>query len=200
MKVIFLDNDGVLNGYGYGTGVFMRIMHFPLMKPIWKLVSRKWRLFDIHKKYVRRLAKIVKETGAVIVSSSSWRGRWMIAGVPEYDIHDHHKFCQLFEKYDLHVYDITPSIKGNYKRSLEIQTWLDANSFRNIESFVILDDECMELREKFPNNIVCTSKTGLYEMISGSWYEGTGLKRKHVKEAIDILNTKSINDDSTNHQ
>ena len=26
MKVIFLDNDGVLKGYGYGTGVFMRIM------------------------------------------------------------------------------------------------------------------------------------------------------------------------------
>lgn len=200
MKVIFLDNDGVLNGYGIGTGILMKIMRFPLLKPIWKIVRNHWRLFDIHKKYVRRLAKIIKETDAVIVSSSSWRGRWMIARIPEYDTSDYHSFCKLFEKYHLRVYDITPNIENNSKRSVEIQAWLDKNKDRNIESFVILDDECIELSKVFPDNVVCTSKTGKFKMIQGSWYEGTGLKRKHIKEAIQILNAKRCNADATNHQ
>ena len=200
-RIIFLDFDGVLNGTSSISGFLWILALKTHTDKIYRAIENIFHIdnFKIKKRYIFRLAILCKLTGAKVVLSSSWKG-------PVYkhysentkSNHDNiDRLVSLLKKYKIDVIGTTPH---SYKKRVdEIITWLSRHE-KMIDEFVILDDECIELREKFPNNIVCTSKTGLYEMISGSWYEGTGLKRKHVKEAIDILNTKSINDDSTNHQ
>lgn len=73
MKVIFLDIDGVLNGYSW----FDHYIRFRsgLNKLLWKYeLFHKYRsYFDVKERYVKNLAKIVHKTGAKVVISSSWR-------------------------------------------------------------------------------------------------------------------------------
>src|SRR5574344_993554 len=70
MKVIFLDIDGVLNGYNRITYLIFNIMKIFHLLNIW---GKYYDTFDCKKRYTRRLLKIVKKTGAKVVISSSWR-------------------------------------------------------------------------------------------------------------------------------
>jgi hypothetical protein len=104
MKVIFLDIDGVLNS---------------------KQDRFSWDIeTDIH---FIRLKRIVEETKAQVVLSSSWRmgnsGRDIV-----------HKRLQQF---GMDFIDVTPIFSGQH-RGREIADWL---SRHEVESFVILDDE-----------------------------------------------------------
>lgn len=105
MKVIFLDVDGVLN----------TIETFGLFGPDF-----------IDDASVALVARIVKETGAKIVLSSSWR------------IYEKDKKMvkKALARHDLEIFDCTP-IKSQVKRSEEIQSWLNDNQ---VKKFAILDD------------------------------------------------------------
>lgn len=160
MKVIFLDVDGVLN-------------------------DQMWlRLFmdtEIDKTKVARLAEIVKATGAVIVLSSSWR-----VLPDELDDMDKWVWRQLVDalhEYDMSIYDRTPVI--GMDRPLEIKTWLDQHAGQ-VEAFVSLDDDFR--KEDYAKYGIedCLVKTSFYGV------EGVlgGLQDKHVKDAINILNSK----------
>ena len=97
------------------------------------------------------------------------------------------KLADLLNEYGIEVIDITPRLytKG---RDSEILSWL-ADNHSKVESYVVIDDERSDL-ECFVrvNRLVQTSSVPEGEMIKGLWYENTGLKRKHVKQAIEILN------------
>ena len=75
IKIIFLDIDGVLNGYNKWTYFAINVsrkLHIPV-----SFMRETLDIFGIKEKYVRRLAKIVHSTGAKVVMSSSWRfGYW----------------------------------------------------------------------------------------------------------------------------
>lgn len=125
MKVIFLDFDGVLcNRESINAGYKARTA--PGQDP-----------YRAHPDCVAALNRIIEQTGAVIVVSSTWRKcknpratmaetlkRWNVNGT---------------------VIDVTPELCGaeyNYKRrGSEIQLWLDTYTRHKIESFVILDDD-----------------------------------------------------------
>lgn len=105
MKVVFLDCDGVISPLSGG-----QLFTKPLMG---------------------RLKRIIAESGAVIVLSSSWRtsefGREEVRrqlvgnGIPPF-------------------IDITPDIPGK-TRSVEILTWLELNKEKlHVVNFVALDD------------------------------------------------------------
>lgn len=197
MKVIFLDIDGVLNGYGRKLHIFLEIID--------KLHLRKWfimhyDIFGVRLYKVWLLRKIVKKTGAVIVLSSSWRGGWA----------KDYKYCgsrmkSLKRKFKL--FGLTGCVMGStpwlpsHNRELEIREFIDvygkmeAVFFKDrmvvgpIKKFVVLDDEAALVPGFVGKELVLTSES---DTITGSWREETGLKKKHVKQAIRILNNDDV--------
>lgn len=183
MKIIFLDIDGVLNGYNKWTDIFGRLFS---KIGLLEFFLKKYDINGLHERKIRVLSKIVKKTGAKIVLSSSTR----------------HSFFNSFDKksernrilykksiqYNFDIIDITPNLHqvGKYSRAVEISAWLEKHK-EQVESFVILDDENFDLVETFGNRVVITSKDG---NIRGAWEEDPGLKRKHIKHVVKILNEK----------
>lgn len=160
MKVIFLDVDGVLTSEDYLNGVE----------------------FDLSEEKIKLLKKIVEQTNAKIVLSSSWKNKTRNFPVLE----------NLLNKNDLEIYDTTPEIKRirrinhkymdlpivniDSKRGEEINKWvLDHNP----ESFVILDDNLHNF-DKFDLD---------KHLVQTNYYDG-GLKEEHVEKALEILNNK----------
>lgn len=184
MKIVFLDVDGVLNGYNPWSCFWIRV--WQKLKLPTKLYREIFDVFAIKERYVRRLAKIVHSTNAVVVMSSSWRvGYWKVPYENLYD--DQKKLYDLLSKYNINIVDITPTDEYLEKREDEIQWWLDHTNIE-VENFVILDDESSDLQKFVGNHLVKTSKVKEGDIIKGLPYEDTGLKWKHVKQAIKILN------------
>ena len=186
MKVIFLDCDGVINGYGKFTDVIFAIadkLHLT------KTLGKHYDIFGVHKHKVKLLSKIVKSTNAKIVLSSSWRYGWELIEdgncIPK--TKQDKLLRDTLKRYGMEVYSRTGTVaKDEYNtswREYEINEWL--NSHDNIESFVVLDDEQFDLQSFVGNRLVRTSEK---DYICGRVEEESGLKRKHVKQAIKILN------------
>ena len=192
MKIIFLDIDGVLNGYNYWNTLGWEIINAFNSKKLKNWYRNIADPFGIHVRKMKRLAKIVQETGAKIVLSSSWRiGLWKTRYEDMY--YDQKKFVDLCNKYNIDVIDITPSSLNN-RRDKEILMWLSKHE-KDIESFIILDDENTIL-QAFNNDkrFIQTSCVPKGVMITGRSCENTGLNNKHVKQAIRILNEETLNE------
>ena len=139
----------------------------------------------VHKRKAKRLSKIVKSTNAKVVMSSSWRfGWWNTLYEDMFD--DQRKLTDLLNKYNIEVIDITPKSPDG-RRDKEILAWLSKHE-DEVENFVILDDERFDLECFVDSNLVQTSSVLKGNIIKGNWRKDTGLKRKHVKKAIKILN------------
>ena len=52
----------------------------------------------------------------------------------------------------------------------------------------VLDDENFDLQCFIGKELIQTSSVSRGRMIKGRWYENTGLKRNHVRQAIKMLN------------
>lgn len=111
MKIIFLDIDGVLNNYSSKSNSVLKKQqdtHYPFL----------WE-----PELVKILNRIIEETEAKVILSSSWRTMRDAYNVIVNDM-------------KIHISDETP--KTFKTRGHEIQTWLDNNPF--VDKFVILDD------------------------------------------------------------
>ena len=109
MKVIFLDVDGVLNSAQDGYSIRLKT--------------------DSH---LKLLQYIVKETGAKIVLSSSWRIGFTPASK---------NLLARFKEYGLELMDCTPELSSSC-RGDEIRKWLnEIETEYSVERFAILDDE-----------------------------------------------------------
>lgn len=187
MKIIFLDIDGVLNGYNRWNTLGWRIACFLNNKRLKNWYRKINDPCGIHESKVKRLAKIIKATDAKVVMSSSLRVIWW--KVPyEKQKSNVKKLTDLFNKYNIDVIDITPrSLDG--KRDKEILAWLSKHE-EEVENFIILDDENSFLRAfDDDKRFIQTSSVAKGVMIQGFTRENTGLKRKHVNQAIKILNS-----------
>ena len=155
MKVIFLDFDGVLNSAQYDK--------------IRDLVSNT----NLDETRMPLLKRIVDETGAVIVLSTSWRSHW----------HKKENECSpigvwinaIFAKYGMTIYDKTPQLSFQAGRQKEILSWLEYPPER-VESYVILDDDGLGWG-KLSDRLIKTSP-----------HIGKGLEEEHVQKAIALLN------------
>jgi hypothetical protein len=150
-----------------------------------RILKKHHDIFDVKTRRVKLLSKIIKKTGAKVVLSSSWRHGWYRPyeekGDRQKTLHDK------LLKYNIEVIGITDTVQcGKYfsHRESEIRKWLSEHTDQ-VNGFVILDDEQSDLQGFIGKELVKTSET---EDIKGAWYENTGLKRKHVKQAIKILN------------
>lgn len=108
MKVLFLDVDGVLNSAEW----------FAKQEP-----TKPLRLHEIDPKPVKRVLRVLEETGAKIVLSSTWRL------VPE--------LVERLRAVGLPIWDVTPSSDSGH-RATEIRTWL---ATRLGTRFAIIDDD-----------------------------------------------------------
>ena len=158
MKVVFLDIDGVLNSRAYDR-------------------KRNWNeQTDIDETRLPLVKKIVDETGAKIVLSSTWRGHW--SKDPALCDGDGEYVNETFAKFGLEIYDKTPDLGIDFDRPDEIKAWL--NSAEGIESFVIIDDYRYAWG-KLSDRFVKTNP-----------HIGLGLEDEHVRKAIEILNGNKI--------
>ena len=97
-------------------------------------------------------------------------------------------------KYGIEIYsrteclDTTKTLGREYSdwREDEINEWLFRH--KDVTTFVVLDDEQYDLQSFVGRELVRTSDK---DYIRGSWKENTGLKRKHVRQAINILNKEN---------
>lgn len=135
MKVIFLDCDGVLNMHGSGG------------------------FYTLNKARLRLLEKIVKDTDAKIVVSSTWRNS------PTHM----KKLMNALGYRGMKVIGVTDRLGlssdgERYYRGHEIQKYLDEHP--EIEQFVILDDDSDMLDSQLRNFIQTDGKIGLTETLA----------------------------------
>lgn len=148
MKVIFLDIDGVLCVRN-------------------RTADKYGPLF--HGKFVKNLYRIIYDTGAKIVISSSWR------------FSGEDKMMKMWDDRNLPglIVGITPYLR-NECRGSEIAVWLKTNP---VEAYCIIDDDRDMLPEQM-NNLVLTEANYNHPDSIG----GYGLTKKCADMAIKILN------------
>lgn len=188
MNIIFLDIDGVLNGYNQWNTLGWKLILKFKSKRLRSLYRRLTDPCGVHESKVKRLAKIVKASDAKVVMSSSWRfGWWKTPYEDMYD--DQRKLTDLLNKYNIEVIDITPDLACG-KRDEEILQWLSEHE-NEMHNFIILDDENTFMRA-FWNDVrfIQTSSVPKGVMVQGFGIEDAGLKNKHVKRAINVLARK----------
>ncbi len=175
-KVIFLDIDGVLNDDLYGNG-------------------EDKTPADINK--AKRLKRIVDETGAEIVLTSSRRHslynyltaetdseeeRIKLLGDSESAVH----IIKTLADVGIRLREFTNVIgSGSSARPAEIREWLINKE--NVKSFVILDDDSFWDWGWLKNHLVLTIDKSRTDNLYGDYVNG--LMDMHADKAIEILNT-----------
>lgn len=151
MKVIFLDIDGVLNVYPQGRDEFGDIFHEHFMK---------------------NLQTLIKETGAKIVVSSTWR----MNGLSEI------KRMWKYRNLSGDVIGVTP-IFEIVPRGKEIHAWLVDHP--EVVKYVIIDDDTDMLEHQMDYFVKTSDNIDHEDCVD----VGYGLTKKCTEQAIKILNS-----------
>jgi hypothetical protein len=162
-KVIFLDVDGVLNSK----------INMKIRRENGESTSSYYVKIPGDKIY--KLKRIVDNTDAAIVLSSSWR-----IGYSRSSMTPSPAFMNLvnqLEPYGLHIYDWTPLDK-NRNRGYEIHKWLYGYKYANgyFPNYIILDDNIADLIPLHRGHIIKVNSL-------------LGLQNEHVNIAVNILNS-----------
>ncbi|WAI83239.1 MULTISPECIES: HAD domain-containing protein [Achromobacter] len=138
MKVLFLDIDGVLNSFRSAVA----FGGYPWPKD--KNMEGDWEKFD--QVAVKLMARLVAETEAHVVLSSTWR-----IGM------DQERITELASFLGYAISSATPQLPGC--RGLEIERWLTEHP--GVEKYVIIDDDSDMLPEQMANFIKVDGTIGL---------------------------------------
>jgi hypothetical protein len=160
-KIIFLDIDGVLNVIGQGQDEFGQ---------------------KFHKEFEDNLGWIVRETGAKIVISSTWRSSgleemqrmWKYRNIPG-EVIDITPFeVDVVQRGTCQYYDMVD-------RGHEIQQWIDDNG---VSCYCIIDDDNDMLPHQMDNFVRTSNNQNHPDCID----IGYGLTRECSRKVIEILN------------
>ena len=153
-KIIFLDIDGVLNVIPQGHDEYGSIFH---------------------EHFVDNLRKIIDETNAKIVISSSWR----MSGL---------EFMrEMWSERNLpgDIVGITPVSYENLIRGYEIQEWIDKY---DVKKYVIIDDDQDMLPHQLPFFVKTSENSDHEDRVD----IGYGLTNICTEKVIKILNNPDI--------
>ena len=139
MKVIFLDVDGVLNNMTWAQKMYEE-KGIPVFRD--DILCESSLLL---------LQKLVQETGAQIVLSSSWRN------IPSARAN----LVKTLEQYGLSIHSDTPYIGGI--RGEDIASWMKRHPEIELETYVILDDDSDMLVPQFPHFVQTSFADGFEE-------------------------------------
>lgn len=166
MDIIFLDVDGVLNS------------NKSFKKRYYNWKKNKIWIPRLDEENIKLLAKIIEETKAKIVLSSSWRGDFR-NGIHNIKIEDSKELLKLFNKYYIEIVGVTPTLPRTNDKDEIYTSWREneiryyLNTHTNINNFCVIDDERFDL-ETFKDYLVQTNKK-------------EGLQERDVEKAIKIL-------------
>lgn len=164
-KYIFLDIDGVLNSeHTFGNKISE----------------------SISDQYLENLRKIIEETDAKLVLSSSWRVYFNNNIKNPNNIFAMILLASL-AKHNLELHNMTPFVKGPFsnERGLEIKTYIRQH---NITDYVVIDDE------EFSDFKTHLDMSRFIQTNFGdetTTIENEGLNKKVAEKAIEILKGKS---------
>jgi len=162
-KIVFLDFDGVLN---YSDFIQSRV------KPKHMSDYAGWKKFHegLDPGNVENLNRIIEETGAEIIISSSWR---ILYTVKQLKIILKSNGFRFPEK----IVGRTDSLGGDKRRGDEIKKWLIDHRCEDAV-FVIIDDD---------------SDMGdlIERLVQTKWF-GKGLESHHANQAIRMLNEEGL--------
>lgn len=154
MRVVFLDYDGVLNSPFY---LINRTLQH---KQKGTLIEHYKDDFD--PKRIKILKKICDQNNAKVVVTSSWR--------------ENEQAIEYLKEQGIPIIGKTErTISGH--RGREIEMWLQG---KDVEDFVILDDEVSDIQESLMEKLVCTREAFSISLIKDSDYY-IGLQPKHIK-------------------
>ena len=139
MKVIFLDVDGVLNNMTWAKKMYEE-EGIPV-----------FRNDILCESSLLLLQKLVQETDAEIVLSSSWRR------IPSARAN----LVKTLEKYGMTIHSDTPYVGGI--RGEDIARWMKRNRDIKLEAYVILDDDSDMLVPQFPHFVQTSFSDGFEE-------------------------------------
>lgn len=166
MKAIFLDIDGVLNNFN--------------TDPQFKSKSCCHGYIGIDKDKIKRLAKIVNETNAILILISSWKEGWEPNRNYDASLFPHAKYLDNHLKYrgNLIITDKTKDSNKPFRRGETIYNYLKDHP--EITSWIVLDDEIFKDYNQY--NIYT------HLLLTDSNY---GLTDKDVEHAIKKLNEEN---------
>lgn len=164
MKVIFLDFDGVLN-----SEMFMNTVMGARMGEAEGVQHSQSEMLDVNA--VSRLNRIIDETGALVVISTSWRVMFPMPAI---------EYWLMGKGFKGAIIGVTPSTapdkpSSHLNRGYEIKTWL-TNMGDVVQNYVVLDDCSDPELEAMGHHHVQTG-----------WNDG--LQDEHVDMAIAVLNS-----------
>ena len=187
MKVIFLDNDGVIClSNNWGSRFTKMKQHYTEDNPfqVGTEIPVEYRLDNFDTKAIKVLNDILTETGAEIVVSSDWKLHATVEELGDYYISQGIIKRPIAVTPDLIDFDSLTASLFNYKgwsrkaRILEIEKYLELNP--EITHWVAVDD--LNMSPKFNdghglNNFVLTPR-------SNEGIKQSGIKKKILKYLI----------------
>jgi hypothetical protein len=191
MKVIFLDNDGVIclaNNWGSRFKKREAADRNPHLDS--NLQSIEYRFDNFDEKAIKVLNDILKETGAEIVVSSDWRHHATLKELGEYYL------SQGIIKAPIAVTSLTEYIDPELwkilryradielERSIEINNWI--NKHPEITHWVAVDDLNMSVKylsDRFTHRDGLNEKPGLTNFVHTK-KSNEGIKQGGIKEKI----------------
>lgn len=155
MKIIFLDIDGVLNSEEWYKSVSVRVIE---QEPNFNPSNTEYNFDPSVWKWIQ---KLIDETGAKIVLSSSWR-YWSLQATID------------------NLVGVTPGLmsrcrgqeikrffenmqKGNDDVNEKYKLQIISDLHEKIESYVIIDDDCDFTKEQLPHLVQTDSLYGMTE-------------------------------------
>lgn len=189
MKVIFLDNDGVICLSDNWGSRFKKTKAYSNPNPDGvRSIPVEFRFDNFDKKAIKVLNEILEETGAEIVVSSDWRYHATLEELGEYYLSQGIMKAPI--SFTSHTKDIDPKWWATFKnqalleheRVIEIKHWLSLHP--EVTNWVAIDD----------------LNLGIYEPVSGDIFNEDGLTNfVHTRKSNEGIKQSGIKDKVLKH-
>lgn len=158
MKYLFLDIDGVLNHDKWFSS------------PEYKNNQANWQISMFDPACIERVNRILQETGAKLVVSSSWRDMAdlpeIFAGVGLPTEFDTTPYAEIIYPDAFPITDFfSDETDVRYWRGSEIKWWLDHNATEEY-TYCILDDDCDMLEDQLEYFVSTSNPKGLTDKLT----------------------------------